>query len=111
MTSLRRAVSYAVTLSNLRVLPILLLCMAGAGGYGRAWSTRAPNQVTNTMRPDFAEARTRSLAMAANRSYLIIDKKMGTRTSAHINLLSFPRLSIRLVTRNTSPFLREVPPH
>ena len=44
------AVSYAVTLSNLRVLPILLLCMAGAGGYGRAWSTRAPNQVTNTMR-------------------------------------------------------------
>ena len=29
---------------------------------------------------------------------------------AHINWLSFPRLSIRLVTQNTSSFLREVPP-
>ena len=32
------------------------------------------------------------------------------RTSAHINWILFPRLSIRLVTQNKSPFLREIPP-
>ena len=59
---------------------------------------------------DFREARTRHgpwrpIAWSPDGSI-----KTSTCIPAHINLLSFPRLSMRLVTQSTSSFLREVPP-
>ena len=60
---------------------------------------------------DFPEARTRRQAWRPMAAISIAQSSYFMRISAHINWISFPRLSISLVTQNTSPFLREVPPH